>query len=131
MEEEDEMSWRLFLKTKGITNEERVKRIIKISEKNKKNASKFWADRWKKRYKWICDFSLEELKEKHKEKLDTIHNKEEAENVGILIMGDYYLEGFSSRKCSKLMAKLVGYETEYMDFYGSSSYYYLMKITTE
>ncbi len=124
---EEDIYLRLFLKEKGITDEKRIERIKKITIERKIKAKKFWEERRKKHHENINGYTLEELKEKHKNELSKIHNKEEAENIGIMIMGDFYLGGFSSRSNSRKMSELVGYETNYMDFYGSSCYYYMMK----
>lgn len=126
-EEKDEMFLRLFLKEKGIIDEDRIQRIKKNMKDEETEADKFWVERRNKKYKDIIDFSIEELREKHKEELNKIHNKQDAENIGILLMGDYYLEGFSSRRCSRKMSELVGHRTIYMDFYGSSCYYFMMR----
>ena len=88
----------------------------------------FWKERNKKKYDHICDFSLEELRERHKEELSKIKSYEDAVRVGIKLMGDYYLDGFHSRACSKRMAELVGHGTNYLDFYGASGFYYLMEV---
>jgi len=84
----------------------------------------FWKEREGKEYGHICDVSLEELKERHRDELSTIDSREKAVEVGIRLMGDHYLDGFSSRSCSSRMAELVGYETNYMDFYCAGAEYY-------
>lgn len=87
----------------------------------------FWAEEKEKEHEHICEFSLEELRERHKEELKTIESERDAVTVGIKLMGDYYQDGFSSRSCSRRMAELVGHGTSYLDFYGSSSEYYYLR----
>lgn len=125
--DENDIYLRLFLKEKGITDENSIERIKKITIERESKAKKFWEERREKQYENLNDYTFKELREKHKNELSKIHNKEEAENIGIMIMGDFYLGGFSSRSNSRKMSELVGYETNYMDFYGSSCYYFMMK----
>lgn len=101
--------------------------LIEISGIDQKEAEKFWEERRKKHYKHICDYSLDELRERHKLELKKIYNRRKAVEIGILLMGDYYLDGFSSRSCSGWMSQLIGNDTEYLDFYGSSSSYFYLR----
>jgi hypothetical protein len=84
---------------------------------------KLMAEWWgaQKEGEHICDYTVEQLKERHKNALALIE-RYGVQTIGTLLLGRYYLNGFNSRSCSERMAFLVG-GVGYMDFYcGSSNY---------
>ena len=70
----------------------------------------------------ICDYSIEQLKERHKNVLALIP-KYSVRVIGTMLMGHYYLDGFGSRSCAGKMAELVSGDEEYLMFYCGSSEY--------
>ena len=89
----------------------------------------FWEDYKKKdsARKHICDFTIEELKQKHANALKLIPAQDRI-SIGLLIAGKYYNNVWNSRSCSAHLSELVGGK-DYLDFYCSSSnYYFLMKL---
>jgi len=74
----------------------------------------------------ICDFSIDELKEKHKNVLELLKlGNYDYKIIGLLISAECYDNVWGSRSCSGHVSDLVGGK-DYLDFYcGSSNYYWL------
>jgi len=101
---------------------------VLFSGLDENNADNFWVLYHKTHINLphICDFSIDELKEKHKNVLILIqHEKYDYKTIGLLLSGECYDNVWDSRSCSGHMSKLVNGK-DYLDFYcGSSSYYWL------
>jgi hypothetical protein len=102
-------------------------------------ASRFWEeyDKAHQSLPHICDFSIEELKEKHRNVLN-LCKKYDKQIVGLYLGAECYSDIWASRSCSGHMARLVGIESEidpddgadnsYCWFYCQSSSYYIVKM---
>jgi hypothetical protein len=103
-------------------------RCERMTNQMGRTAGKFW-DEYRKTHTGlphICDFSIEELKRKHKNVL-SLCDKYDTYSIGILIAGECYKDVWSSRACSGHLASLMGYgDNAYMEYYCSSSNYYFM-----
>jgi hypothetical protein len=89
-------------------------------------ARNFWREHHKKKFDHICDFTLEQLRERHKNVLRLV-GKHEPILIGTLLAGEYYGEAWGSRSCSGHLACLVG-TNDYMDFYCGGSTYAIIKV---
>lgn len=101
----------------------------KLIEKQKEEAElarKFWEEHRKKKFDHICDFTLEQLRKRHKNVLHLV-GKYDPVLIGLLLAGKYYDNVWGSRSCSGHLAELVG-TNNYLDFYSSGSSYAIMSV---
>jgi hypothetical protein len=89
-----------------------------------KKAQKFWDIHNGKGQEHLCDLTDKQFNKRHK---NVLRLKEDRTVIGTLLMGDYYLGGFSSRSCSERMASLMG-NGDYLSFYCGSSSYLIIKM---
>lgn len=83
----------------------------------------------------ICDFSIKELSEKHKNVL-ALRDKYDPWLIGLLLGAECYDSVWTSRSCSEHLADLIGVhgekdevlgDTDYLEYYcGSSNYFDFM-----
>ena len=97
-----------------------------LCEECKKKAEVFWKEHKGEGQEHICDVSDDDFVKKHMHVLE-LAERSDPWVIGCLLMGDYHVDGFSSRSCSGRMAELMGVG-DYMEYYCASSSYIDMKL---